>query len=206
MQSIKYAICIIIVYCSCLKHIIAQNNKDDLVQVIGEVIDAKSNKPIPFAYIFVKDTNRKAIADAKGIFIISLYKSDTTVVASFGYESRAFFIDKESSLTDKIFLKIFLDPNINMLKNVIVWGLTKHNFERAFVNEKIPNDHIYPLKISIAKEQIYKVPETGINIGIDSLIKSMPLIKDIWENAANERRHNTIINNERDKIPLLPLK
>lgn len=203
MRFIKYPVCVIIVYCSCFTYITAQNNKDDLVQIIGEVIDAKNNKPIPFAYIFVKNTNRKAVADAKGIFIISLYKSDTTVVASFGYESRAFFIDEESSLTDKIFLKIFLDPNINMLKNVVVWGLTKHNFERAFVNEKIPSDHIYPLKISISKEKIYKVPETGIHIGIDSLIKSMPLIKDIWQNSINERNHNNIINNESNNIPLL---
>ncbi len=87
----------------------------------GQVLDSKSNQPLPFAAIGFKNTLKQTVADVNGKFSIELDDDDIIIVISaIGYAEQEFTISKNSSNNMTFYLELMpafvLGPEMPMAK------------------------------------------------------------------------------------------
>jgi len=85
--------------------------------ISGLILDATSEEPLSFANVLIQGTQIGTIADLDGNFVLQNVPEDAVLVVSYlGYVAREF------SLTDDDFYRILLQPDVQMLADVVIIG------------------------------------------------------------------------------------
>ncbi|MDE6871661.1 MAG: SusC/RagA family TonB-linked outer membrane protein [Bacteroidales bacterium] len=87
------------------------------ITVTGDVTDASTGEPIPFAAIQLKGTTTGGSSDADGHYSISVPANGTLIFSSIGY------VASEVSVGGKAIVNVSLKPDAEVLEGVVVTGM-----------------------------------------------------------------------------------
>ena len=119
-----------------------ENFKDSVVQLFGVVMTADSLKGIPSVSIVVKGQNRGTITNDQGVFSIVVLKGDAVEFTSIGYKPQLVNIPKSLQGNQHSIIQLMVNDTVYLPATIIKPRISKEQFERDFVNTKIPDDDI----------------------------------------------------------------
>jgi len=114
--------------------------KDSVVQLYGLVMTADSLKGIPAVSVVVK--GRGTITNDQGVFSIVVLKGDKVEFTSIGYKPKVIEIPKNLEGNQFSVLQLLVTDTIYLPVTIIKPRPTREQFERDFVNTKIPDDNL----------------------------------------------------------------
>ena len=115
--------------------------KDSVVQLYGVVMTADSLKAIPAVSIVVKGQNRGTISNDQGVFSIVVLKGDQIEFTSIGYKPKTALIPKTLEGNQHSMIQLMVQDTIYLPATIIKRRPTREQFERDFVNTKVPDDN-----------------------------------------------------------------
>ena len=116
--------------------------KDSVVQLYGVVMTADSLKGIPAVSVVIKGQNRGTITNDRGIFSIVVLKGDQVEFSSIGYKSKLIDIPKDLKGNDHSIIQLMVNDTVFLPATIIKPRVNREQFERDFVNTKVPDDDI----------------------------------------------------------------
>lgn len=116
--------------------------KDSVVQLYGIVMTADSLKGIPSVSIVVKGQNRGTISNDNGVFSIVVLKGDDVEFTSIGYKPILVNVSKNLQGNQHSIIQLMVTDTIFLPATIIKPRLTRQQFERDFINTKVPDDDI----------------------------------------------------------------
>jgi len=118
--------------------------KDSVVQLYGLVMTADSLKGIPAVSVVVKakGQNRGTITNDQGVFSIAVMKGDMVEFTSIGYKPKVIEIPKTLEGNQYSVLQLLVNDTVYLPMTIIKPRPTREQFERDFVNTKIPDDNL----------------------------------------------------------------
>lgn len=116
--------------------------KDSVVQLYGLVMTADSLKGIPAVSVVIKGQNRGTITNDQGVFSIVVLKGDKVEFTSIGYKPKLVEIPKDLEGNQYSVLQLLVTDTQYLPVTVIKPRPTREQFERDFVNTKIPDDNL----------------------------------------------------------------
>ncbi len=116
--------------------------KDSVVQLYGVVMTADSLKGIPSVSIVVKGQNRGTISNEQGVFSIVVLKGDQIEFTSIGYKPKVVSIPKNLEGNQHSMIQLMIQDTIYLPATIIKRRPTREQFERDFVNTKVPDDNM----------------------------------------------------------------
>jgi len=116
--------------------------KDSVVQLFGVVMTADSLKGIPSVSIIVKGQNRGTITNDRGVFSIVVLKGDQVEFSSIGYKSQLVGIPKDLQGNQHSIIQLMVNDTVFLPATIIKPRISRQQFERDFVNTKVPDDDI----------------------------------------------------------------
>lgn len=119
-----------------------ENFKDSVVQLYGVVMTADSLKAIPAVSIVVKGQNRGTITNDRGVFSIVVLKGDQVEFSSVGYKSQLVNIPKNLQGNQHSVIQLMVNDTVFLPATIIKPRVSREQFERDFVNTKVPDDDI----------------------------------------------------------------
>ncbi|UKJ07841.1 carboxypeptidase-like regulatory domain-containing protein [Solitalea lacus] len=189
IKKLRYLLALLVAVCAA-SALYAQTQpvQQPVIQFSGTIYSADSlSEKIPFVNIRVKNSRRGTVSDINGFFSIPMYKTDTLVFSALGYGNFEFILQDEVP-NNRLYLNIRMHPQIYTLKGVTVYGLTKENFKRAFLELEIP-ENAYAYKVNPktipTEEELKLPPPVGIRVSPSELLKEIPFIK----NASDKKKH-----------------
>lgn len=127
---------------SAQKTVAWQDDKHDLVQFSGVVVEGDSLRPIPYSSIIVQNSNRGTISDYFGYFSFVAQEGDTIEFSAIGYNS-AFFIIPDTLTTNKYSLiQVLRTDTVNLAMAVVYPWPTREQFKKAFLSLELPEDDL----------------------------------------------------------------
>ncbi|GAC1589649.1 MAG: hypothetical protein NVS3B19_09820 [Ginsengibacter sp.] len=114
--------------------------KDSVVQLFGVVMTADSLKAIPYVSVVVKGQNRGTLTNDQGVFSIVVLKGDFIEFTSIGYKSKLVEIPKNLKGNQQSIVQLMVEDTIYLPATIIKPRPTREQFERDFVNTKVPDD------------------------------------------------------------------
>ena len=115
--------------------------KDSVVQLYGVVMTADSLKAIPSVSVVVKGQNRGTITNEQGVFSIVVLKGDQIEFTSIGYKPKTALIPKNIEGNQQSMIQLLVEDTIYLPATIIKRRPTREQFERDFVNTKVPDDN-----------------------------------------------------------------
>jgi hypothetical protein len=115
--------------------------KDSVVQLYGVVMTADSLKAIPSVSIVVKGQNRGTISNEQGVFSIVVLKGDEIEFTSIGYKPKTALIPKTLEGNQHSMIQLMVQDTIYLPATIIKRRPSREQFERDFVNTKVPDDN-----------------------------------------------------------------
>jgi len=116
--------------------------KDSVVQLYGLVMTADSLRGIPAVSIVVVGTGRGTLTNDQGVFSIVVLKGDKVEFSSIGYKPKMVEIPKNIEGNQYSVLQLLVTDTQYLPVTVIKPRPTREQFERDFVNTKIPDDNL----------------------------------------------------------------
>jgi len=116
--------------------------KDSVVQLYGVVMSADSLKAIPSVSIIVKGQNRGTISNDAGVFSIVVLKGDEVEFTSIGYKPKIVLIPRELKENQFSIIQLMVNDTVYLPATIIKKRISREQFERDFMNTKIPNDEL----------------------------------------------------------------
>ncbi len=116
--------------------------KDSVVEFYGIVMTADSLKGIPAVSIVVKGENRGTISNDQGVFSIVVLKGSKLEFTSIGYKPEIVEIPRDLQGNQYSMAKLMVTDAQYLPATIIKPRPTKEQFERDFVNTKVPDDQI----------------------------------------------------------------
>lgn len=117
--------------------------KDSVVQIYGVVMTADSLKAIPAVSIVVKGRNQGTFSNDQGVFSIVVLKGDQIEFTSIGYKPILYNTAQDTVKGNQISLIQLMTVDAQYLPaTVIAARPTREQFERDFINTKVPDDGI----------------------------------------------------------------
>ena len=116
--------------------------KDSVVQFYGLVMTADSLRGIPAVSITVKGQNRGTISNEQGVFSIVVMKGDKIEFTSIGYKPKLVEIAKDLEGNQQSIIQLLVTDTFYLPATIIKPRPTKEQFERDFVNTRVPDDEI----------------------------------------------------------------
>jgi len=114
--------------------------KDSVVQLYGVVMTADSLKGIPAVSVTVKGQNRGTYTNDEGIFSIVVLKGDKVEFSSIGYKSKVIEISRNQEGNQLSVIQLLVTDTVYLPVTIIRPRPTREQFERDFINTKIPDD------------------------------------------------------------------
>jgi hypothetical protein len=114
--------------------------KDSVVQLYGVVMTADSLKGIPAVSVMVKGQNRGTITNDQGVFSIVVLKGDQIEFSSIGYKPKLVSIPKSLEGNQQSIIQLLVQDTIYLPATIIKRRPSRAEFERDFVNVKVPDD------------------------------------------------------------------
>ena len=115
--------------------------QDSVVQLYGVVMTADSLKAIPSVSIMVKGQNRGTITNEQGVFSIVVLKGDQIEFTSIGYKPKTVLIPQTLEGNQHSMIQLMVQDTIYLPATIIKKRPTREQFERDFVNAKVPDDN-----------------------------------------------------------------
>lgn len=114
--------------------------KDSVVQLYGVVMSADSLKALPAVSIMVKGRNQGTISSEQGVFSIVVLKGDQLEFTSVGYKPKLVTIPKKLDGNQQSMIQLMVEDTVYLPATIIRKRPTREEFERDFVNAKVPAD------------------------------------------------------------------
>lgn len=125
--------------------------KDSVIQLYGVVMSADSLKALPAVSIVVKGRNQGTITNDQGVFSIVVLKGDNIEFTSVGYKPKLVYIPKDLDGNQQSMIQLLVQDTIYLPATIIRKLPTREEFERDFVNTKIPADQIETARQNISE-------------------------------------------------------
>lgn len=116
--------------------------KDSVVQLYGVVMTADSLQGVPAASIVIKGQNRGTISNPAGVFSIVVLKGDQIEFTSVGYKPVTVTIPRDLKGNQHSIIQLMVTDTVYLPATIIRPRPTRQQFERDFVNNKVPDDEI----------------------------------------------------------------
>jgi hypothetical protein len=116
--------------------------KDSVVQLYGVVMTADSLKALPAVSILVKGQNRGTISSDRGVFSIVVLKGDVVQFSSIGFKPVTIEIPKNLKGNQHSVIQLMVVDTMYLPATIIKQRISREQFERDFVNTKVPDDEI----------------------------------------------------------------
>jgi hypothetical protein len=115
--------------------------KDSVVQLYGVVMTADSLKGIPSVSVVVQGQNRGTVTNDQGVFSIVVLKGDNIEFSSIGYKPKLVTIPKNLEGNQQSIIQLLVQDTIYLPATIIKRRPSREQFERDFVNVKVPDDN-----------------------------------------------------------------
>lgn len=119
-----------------------ENFKDSVVQLYGVVMTADSLKAIPGVSILIKNQHRGTLTNEQGVFSIVVLKGDFIEFTHVGYKSKLVQIPTDLEGNQQSLIQLMVTDTLYLPVTIIKPRPSKSQFERDFVNTKVPDDNI----------------------------------------------------------------
>jgi len=116
--------------------------RDSVVQVYGFVMTADSLTGIPGVTISVKGRHQGTFTNDQGVFSIPLLKGDVIEFTSIGYKAKVVEIPRNIPGNQYSMIQLMVNDTVYLPATIIKPRPTREQFERDFVNTKVPDDDI----------------------------------------------------------------
>jgi hypothetical protein len=145
--------------------LMAQEKNREVIQFSGVIVSGDSLQPVPFVNVMVKNTYRGTVSDYYGFFSFVAQANDTIQFSALGYQPSHYIIP--SGLSEKKYSIIqMLQKDTILLKETVIYPWpTREQFERAFVELKIPDDDLATALKNLSKDKLY---QGAINLPMDA--------------------------------------
>src|SRR5665647_255590 len=114
--------------------------KDSVVQLYGVVMSADSLKGLPSVSIMVKGRNQGTLTSEQGVFSIPILRGDVIEFTSVGYKPKLVKIPKILDGNQQSIIQLMVEDTVYLPATIIKKRPTREEFERDFVNTKVPDD------------------------------------------------------------------
>ncbi|GGB21654.1 carboxypeptidase-like regulatory domain-containing protein [Puia dinghuensis] len=116
--------------------------KDSVVELYGVIMTADSLKAIPAVSVVVKGGGRGTLSNDQGVFSLVVLKGDVIEFTSIGYKPITYHVS-DTTRGNQISLIQLMTVDAQYLPATIIAARpTREQFERDFVNTKVPDDDI----------------------------------------------------------------
>ena len=119
-----------------------ENTRDSVVQLYGIIMTADSLEGIPAVSVMVKGQNRGTITNNDGVFSIVVLKGDQVEFTHVSYKPKTIMIDRNLKGNQYSVVQLMVRDTVYLPATIIKPRPTKEQFERDFVNAKVPDDDI----------------------------------------------------------------
>lgn len=116
--------------------------KDSVVQLYGVVMTADSLEGLPAVSVVVKGQNRGTITNDRGVFSIVVLKGDKIEFTSVGYKPILVNIPQSLEGNQHSIIQLMVADTVYLPATIIKPRPSRQQFERDFVNTKVPDDDI----------------------------------------------------------------
>lgn len=116
--------------------------QDSVVQLYGVVMTADSLIGLPGVSIMVKGQNRGTLTSDKGVFSIVVMKGDQVEFSYVGYKNKLVDIPKNLEGNQYSVIQLMVSDTVYLPATILKPRVTRQQFERDFVNTRIPDDDI----------------------------------------------------------------
>lgn len=116
--------------------------QDSVVQLYGVVMTADSLQGLPAVSVMIKGQNRGTITNDKGVFSIVALKGDQVVFTSVGFKPVTVTIPGNLNGNQHSMIQLMVQDTVYLPATVIKPRPSREQFERDFVNTKVPDDEI----------------------------------------------------------------
>jgi hypothetical protein len=116
--------------------------KDSVVQLYGVVMTADSLEGLPAVSVVVKGQNRGTITNDRGVFSIVVLKGDNIEFTSVGYKPILVHIPQSLEGNQHSIIQLMVADTVYLPATIIKPRPSRQQFERDFVNTKVPDDDI----------------------------------------------------------------
>ena len=114
--------------------------KDSVVQLYGVVMSADSLRALPAVSIMVKGRNQGTISSDQGVFDLPVLRGDVIVFTSVGFKPKEYTIPKNLDGNEQSMIQLMVEDTMYLPVSIIKKRPTREEFERDFVNTKVPED------------------------------------------------------------------
>lgn len=116
--------------------------KDSVVQLYGIVMTADSLEGIPAVSVTIKGTHRGTITNNQGVFSIVALKGDVVEFSHVSYKPKEVRVPSNLEGNQYSMVQLLVEDTAYLPATIIKPRPTPAQFERDFVNVKIPDDDI----------------------------------------------------------------
>src|SRR6478736_4442903 len=116
--------------------------RDSVVQLYGIVMTADSLVGIPAVNITVKGQNRGTMTNNQGVFSIVVLKGDVIEFSHVSYKPKEVKIPLDLKGNRQSSVQLMVEDTVYLPATIIRPHPTPQQFERDFVNTKVPDDDI----------------------------------------------------------------
>jgi hypothetical protein len=116
--------------------------KDSVVQLYGVVMTADSLQGIPAVSVTIKGQNRGTITNEQGVFSIVVLKGDKVEFTCIGFKPQLIEVPRNIEGNQYDVIKLMVTDTMYLPATVIRPRPTRQQFERDFINIKIPDDEL----------------------------------------------------------------
>ncbi|MCX6297815.1 MAG: carboxypeptidase-like regulatory domain-containing protein [Bacteroidetes bacterium] len=122
--------------------VIAQDNpyRDSVVQFNGVVMTADSLRGIASASIIVEGKGRGTITSPDGVFSIAVLKGDKITFSCIGFKNFTLKIPENLTSNQYTWIQLLVTDTVYLPATILKPRPSKEQFERDFVNNRIPDD------------------------------------------------------------------
>ena len=122
--------------------ILAQDNpyRDSVVQFNGVVMTADSLRGIASASIIVEGRGRGTITSPDGVFSIAVLKGDKITFSCVGFKNYTISIPQNLTGNQYTWIQLLVTDTVYLPATILKPRPSKEQFERDFVNNRIPDD------------------------------------------------------------------
>ena len=116
--------------------------RDSVVQLYGIVMTADSLVGIPAVSVTIKGQNRGTMTNAQGVFSIVVLKGDEVEFSHVSYKTKLVTIPRTLDGNQQSIVQLMVEDTVYLPATVIRPRPSPQQFERDFVNSKVPDDDI----------------------------------------------------------------
>ena len=116
--------------------------KDSVIQLYGIVMTADSLKGLESVSVVVKGQGRGTVTNDKGIFSIVVLKGDVIEFTSIGFKPKVITIPTNLIGNQHSIIQLMVNDTVYLPATIIKAHPSREQFERDFVNTKVPDDDI----------------------------------------------------------------